>query len=161
MIIWGSKGRTKTISTGTFFCPNCRSMCQFKREEVGKYFTLYFIPLFKTKNLGQYIECQVCFMTFKPEVLQVSKQVERDVEDDRKVVEFINKISDELDSGVPVQAIAGGLVDAGIERKTAAQMVLTASKGATRECSQCGLIYKASILFCPSCGTKLMAVKSY
>ncbi len=157
MIIWGSKGKTKTIGTGTFYCPNCRSTRQFKHEKVGKYFTLYFIPLFQTEKLGEYIECQVCLMTFKPEVLQVSKQIERDVEDDRKVVDFLRKISDELDSGAPIQAILRGLMETGIEKKTAAQMVYTAAKGDIRECSQCESLYKGSLSYCSSCGSRLRA----
>ncbi len=161
MIIWGSKGKTKTIGTGTFYCPNCRSTRQFKHEKVGKYFTLYFIPLFQTEKLGEYIECQDCFMTFKPEVLNVSRQFERSVEDERKAIEFLGKISDGLDTGVPIQAIVSGLIKAGIEKKIAAQMVYAATKGETRECSQCELVYKASISYCSSCGSQLMAVKRY
>lgn len=75
MVIWGSKGKSKTIGTGTFYCPHCKSHQLFKHEEVSKYFTLYFIPLFKTEKLGEYIECQTCLKTFKPEVLQFSRQV--------------------------------------------------------------------------------------
>jgi len=76
MIIWGSKGKSKTIGTGTFYCPHCKSHQLFKHEEVSKYFTLYFIPLIKTEKLGEYIECQTCFKTFKPEVLQYGRQVD-------------------------------------------------------------------------------------
>jgi hypothetical protein len=74
MVIWGSKGKSKTIGTGTFYCPHCKSHQLFKHEEVSKYFTLYFIPLFKTEKLGEYIECQTCLKTFKPEVHQFSRQ---------------------------------------------------------------------------------------
>jgi hypothetical protein len=76
MIIWGSKGKSKTIDTGTFYCPNCKSHQLFKHERVSRYFTLYFIPLFETKKLGEYIECQTCLKTFKPEVLQFRRQVD-------------------------------------------------------------------------------------
>ncbi len=161
MIIWGSKGRTKTIGTGTFFCPNCRATRQFKHEKVGKYFTLYFIPLLKTEDLGEYIECQGCLMTFKPEVLKVSKQFERNVEDERKANEFTSKISEELDSGVSIQAIAAGLVEAGIEKEAAAQVLLAATNRETKECPKCELVYKASISYCSSCGSRLTVVKKY
>ena len=42
----------------------------YELKEVGKYFTLYFIPIVKTKDLGGYVECQTCLQTFYPEVLQ-------------------------------------------------------------------------------------------
>jgi hypothetical protein len=74
MVIWGSKGKSKTIGSGTFYCPHCKSHQLFKHEELSRYFTLYFIPLFKTQNLGEYIECQTCLKTFKKEVLQYSQQ---------------------------------------------------------------------------------------
>lgn len=76
MVIWGSKGKSKTIGSGTFYCPNCKSHRLYKNEEVSRYFTLYFIPLFKTHKLGEYIVCQTCLKTYKPEVLQLSRQVD-------------------------------------------------------------------------------------
>lgn len=82
MIIWGSKGKDKTIGTGTFYCPHCKSHQAFRHVELSRYFTLYFIPLFKTHKLGEYIECQSCLKTFKPEVMQYSRQFERGIETD-------------------------------------------------------------------------------
>ena len=73
MIIWGSKGKTKVAERGTFMCPTCNSLQRYEHHVTGKYFTLYFIPLFKTKTLGEYVECQSCFMTFKPEVLEYGR----------------------------------------------------------------------------------------
>ena len=82
MVIWGSKGKSKTIGTGSFYCPHCESHQLFKHEEVSKYFTLYFIPLFKTHKLGEYLECQTCLKTFKPEVMEYSRQFDRGIETD-------------------------------------------------------------------------------
>lgn len=82
MVIWGSKGKSKTLGTGSFYCPHCQSHQLFKHEEVSRYFTLYFIPLIKTHKLGEYIECQSCLKTFKPEVMQYSRQFDRGIETD-------------------------------------------------------------------------------
>ena len=82
MIIWGSKRKDKTLGTGTFYCPQCKSHQAFRHAELSRYFTLYFIPLIKTHKLGEYIECQSCLKTFKPEVMQYSRQFDRGFETD-------------------------------------------------------------------------------
>ena len=87
MIIWGSKGKDKTIGTGTFYCPHCKSHQAFRHAELSRYFTLYFIPLFKTHKLGEYIECQSCLKTFKPEVMQYSRQFVGGIETDSSRLE--------------------------------------------------------------------------
>jgi transcription elongation factor Elf1 len=69
MIIWGSRGREKVLSSGQFYCPKCNTMRPYKLKSVGRYFTLYFIPLFQTKKVGEYVECQFCHQAFKSEIL--------------------------------------------------------------------------------------------
>lgn len=69
MIIWGSKGRTKTINSGRFFCPECRVYCDYNQVELKRWFTLYFIPVFPMETLSEYIECQSCKGTYRSNVL--------------------------------------------------------------------------------------------
>ncbi|MCR9982905.1 zinc ribbon domain-containing protein [Vibrio alginolyticus] len=69
MIIWGSKGREIVEEEGSFFCPECQKETNYCLKRVGKYFTLYFIPLFQTKELGKFVECSQCLTQFKPEIL--------------------------------------------------------------------------------------------
>lgn len=69
MIIWGSEGREKTLSEGTFFCPDCRADFPYQLKQLGQYFTLYFIPLFQTKDHGLFVECMVCGNKYKEDVL--------------------------------------------------------------------------------------------
>lgn len=69
VIIWGSKGKIKTKEQGQFHCPVCRGIRRYQLKEIGKYFTLYFVPLFKTNTEVVYVECQSCGLAFKPEVL--------------------------------------------------------------------------------------------
>lgn len=75
MIIWGTKGRIKDIGSGQFLCPKCQAIRMYKHKQAGRYFTLYFIPLFKIKDLGEFIECQTCGGTFKTAVLQLMDKV--------------------------------------------------------------------------------------
>jgi predicted RNA-binding Zn-ribbon protein involved in translation (DUF1610 family) len=69
MIIWSSTSCEKVISSGQFHCPNCDSQQLCKHMSVSKYFTLYFIPLFETAKLGEYVRCEGCGIQFSTEVL--------------------------------------------------------------------------------------------
>jgi hypothetical protein len=73
MIIFGTRGRIKEVGSGEFICPSCRANRQYKRKQAGRYFTLYFIPIFKVKDLGEFVECQTCGGTFKTAVLDLMK----------------------------------------------------------------------------------------
>ena len=74
MIIWGSKARDKQIATGTFHCPSCRAASAYSHQRVSRYFTLYFIPLFPTDTLGEYVRCMRCAGEFKPLVLTMTQE---------------------------------------------------------------------------------------
>ncbi len=65
IIIFGTKGREEEIDSGQFECPACGERTLFKRKRVARYFTLFFIPVFRTRTLGEYIECQACGRTFE------------------------------------------------------------------------------------------------
>ncbi len=76
IIILGTKVRVIERSSGEFNCPNCNSLRPYKLKRYAKYFTLFFIPLFQIKNLGEQVECQKCFMSFKPKVLERSPKTQ-------------------------------------------------------------------------------------
>ena len=155
MIIWGSKGRTNTVGRGTFSCPKCRRQTAYKHESAGKYFTLYFIPIFKTKDLGDFIECQSCFLTFKPEVLQMTAQFEEDRVTQERIAGVIMDLRKQLESGVPVQAIAQGLEESGMPEEVIMKIMFEAADGKFRECPQCSSAYSSRIKYCSICGTQL------
>jgi hypothetical protein len=70
MIIWGWRALTKTVARGNFFCPDCVREQAYSRRRVRQFFTLYFIPIFPMKTLGEYIECDVCKNAYKDKVLE-------------------------------------------------------------------------------------------
>jgi transcription elongation factor Elf1 len=74
MQIWGSKWQEQQLSQGTFFCPKCNDLRPYTRKQASRYFTLYVIPLFETKNIREYVECQVCQSGFHPQILEPSNQ---------------------------------------------------------------------------------------
>jgi len=54
MIIWGRRALTSTVFRGTSYCPECSQQRAYSRRRMRRFFTLYFIPLFPTKTLGEY-----------------------------------------------------------------------------------------------------------
>jgi hypothetical protein len=69
MIIYGHKSREIDLASGQFHCPKCDEQRTYIHKQVARYFTLFFIPLFKIKTLAEYVECQTCRRAFKPEIL--------------------------------------------------------------------------------------------
>ena len=74
MIIWGTKGREKTVGKGQFFCPDCQTNTEYTLQRVAQYFTLYFIPLFPTKQLGEFVSCKSCQNQYDPMILEMAEQ---------------------------------------------------------------------------------------
>ena len=155
MIIWGSKGRTKRVQTGQFYCPRCATLCPYDLLRVSKYFTLYFIPLFPTSTLGEFVECKVCFTTFKPEVLTYTPSTWSSHSSDPALQKIVQGIASELDRGIPLQVIARALTDKGVTQHAAAIALFLATQGKTKTCSRCGSVYKATLSYCSACGTQL------
>jgi hypothetical protein len=74
MIIWGTEARDKQITTGVFHCPACHASSAYSHQRVAQYFTLYFIPLFPTSTLAEYVRCMRCSSEFQPVVLSMSPE---------------------------------------------------------------------------------------
>lgn len=70
MLIFGTRGVKSTVSTGEFYCPNCRQRTPYKRISVRQYGHLFFIPLIPLGADAEYIECQRCGTPFQVDVLQ-------------------------------------------------------------------------------------------
>jgi len=147
MIIWGTKGREKEIGTGTFYCPRCDTQKPYTRKKVSKYFTLFFIPLFEIKELGEYLQCSECNTTYKPEVLNFSPLTA----EQREVL----KVKQDLASGTPYQMAQTKLINSGVEPEKAALIVNQASPDESQECDQCHLTYVSAISKCSNCGGQL------
>ena len=62
----GFKRQREGIIAGTVLLSEVNDLRPYKQKRVSKMFTLYFIPLFETKNLGEFVECQVCRSGFDP-----------------------------------------------------------------------------------------------
>jgi hypothetical protein len=155
MIIWGSRGKEKILAEGQFFCPGCGVLRPYHHKRIARYFTLYFIPLFETRNLGEYIECQVCFTPYRTEILQHSKSLEQESELQKQIQELIKNISDQLEAGISVQAITSTLKNIGANEDVASAAIYASTQGKIKVCQNCHTAYKASLSYCSLCGGPL------
>jgi hypothetical protein len=155
MVIWGSKGKTKTIGNGNFYCPHCKSRRTYEHKTIGKYFTLYFIPLFETEKLGEFIECMVCKNSYKTEVLELSRQIEDQVNAENQVREIISEVKSKLNSGMQVQVLMDGMISSGMDKDTASKLLCAATDGKLKKCNRCGSVYKSDLIYCSNCGMTL------
>ncbi len=147
MIIWGSTGREKVLARGQFYCPSCDAERNYKHIKLSRWFTLYFIPLFPTEKLAEYVQCQGCQGNFKPEVLEYEppSQGER----------IVYSLRADLDSGTPVQMAQRKLTNAGMDPETAQKFVMLALGDASRTCPDCDLIFRETVTHCSGCGREL------
>jgi hypothetical protein len=147
MIIFGTRVREKLISSGQFECPHCQTRRPYEHRRMAKYFALYFIPIFKTSDLGDYVECQECHNKYKPEVLTYQEPTPAE--------RIMASIKTELDSGLPLHMARQRLIQAGLTAIDAERVVQGAAGENPVTCPKCGFIYKRTIISCNNCGTKL------
>jgi hypothetical protein len=161
MIIWGSKGRETTIGEGEFLCPTCRRPRHYKHKKVARYFTLYFIPLFQTKALGEYVECQACKTPFKPEVLHITEAANQEIRAQREASLIVGELSKQLEAGLSLDVVVSKLKNHGIEEKAALRALMLATGGRVSFCDTCGITYKATLAYCSRCGRPLKPMPNY
>ncbi len=147
IFIGGLSDRQKEVSSGSFTCPHCGIPRPYKLMQAGRYFNLYFIPIFRTKDLGQYVQCQICQRNFDPQVLtykapSASERLEQE-------------IRQELQSGMPLHMMVEKLIAQKMDRTTAELYVKRASEGETKTCTQCSFVYLHGVERCLNCGTSL------
>jgi hypothetical protein len=117
IIIWGSTGREIEIDRGDFHCPACGRKQPYKQVQVARYFTLYFIPLFKTRELGQYVKCLMCKQAFTTDVLDNYSPPS---------ALLIRSVRRELDSGASMLEAKKKLLAAGLDEQVADKVVVAA-----------------------------------
>ena len=69
LIIFGTRGVTYSAGRGDFHCPGCDARRPYEHKRVRRFITLYFIPIIPLDVIGDYVECQHCRDTYKPDVL--------------------------------------------------------------------------------------------
>lgn len=74
--IAGTKGVTTTLAKGEFYCPKCNLKKTYKHNQVHEKVTVFFVPIANLRLLGEYIECQSCFNTYKMEIIDYDPEKE-------------------------------------------------------------------------------------
>jgi flagellar biosynthesis protein FliP len=69
MIIFGTTGITSVKSKGSCHCPACGAGADYQQKSVTRFFTLFFVPLIPMGKVADFVQCERCGGTFKPEVL--------------------------------------------------------------------------------------------
>lgn len=71
ILIAGIRARAKTIATGEFFCAHCGADRSYVLQQIRRWFTFFFIPLFPLgKPVGEHVVCTTCGTRFAPKVLE-------------------------------------------------------------------------------------------
>lgn len=149
IIIWGSRNRITEIGRGQFNCPNCGKERPYLHKEAKRWFTLYYIPVFPTQSLGDFIECQGCNMAFKTEVLHHKPKRVMQV---ASAAEQLNTLRPRLENGYSIEYAVRDLVMAGIDREVALANVQQISGNETQTCPECQLTYLKQVTKCSDCG---------
>ena len=154
VVIYGTKGKIRTIGTGSFYCPRCKTNRSYKHQKISKYFSLYFIPIFPIQNLGEYIECQFCFTPFETSILEINSQ-----ESQSEINQFIENLKSKLDEGFPLELLYAFILNDGGSEEVAKTVIAIVSEGKIKNCDRCDLSYIYSLNYCHECGNPLSEIK--
>ena len=150
MIIFGTKAKFETISQGMFYCPHCQAQRSYLLKRGRKYFSLYFIPIIPMGDLGEFVECGTCGITYAPAVL--THKVSKPQPD---AVRLLNTIKRQLDNGIALEYLVRDLTSDGLDRDVANNLVNTVAGEGRKLCPRCELTFIAGFAQCQECGAAL------
>ena len=153
MIIFGTKAKYKTIGSGQFFCPHCQKTRNYEHKHAKNYFSLYFIPIIPLNDIGDFIECQSCRMTYKQEVLDFKPSKPQP-----DAARMLNAIKANLEKGRSIEYVISDLTAEGLDRDIAGNMVTMVIGDSRVVCPECDLTYAASVKSCPDCQAMLQRI---
>jgi len=149
-ILFGTKTRFKTLSTGQFYCPQCRTRREYELRLARDYFTLYFIPLFPINTRGEMVTCLTCSTNFQKEVLAVPEPANSPLE------RMTREARADMDSGTPIEFARQKLINIGLARDLVDQTIEQAAGPDRRTCPNDTLTYRATVARCAQCGANLV-----
>ncbi len=68
-IVFGTEPNPIRRDEGEFFCPECAELRAYQRVEVRRTLVLFALPLLRYGPIVEYVECEACRGTYRPEVL--------------------------------------------------------------------------------------------
>ena len=149
IIIFGTKVRYKTIATGQFYCPQCKTKRDYERRKARNYFALYFIPIIPLGDAGEFVTCLTCGTNFQPDVLSIPVPANTPLE------RFVREAQADLDSGTPIEMARQKLINTGLNRDLVEQVIGQAAGLDRKRCPADNLTYRSSVQRCAQCGAAL------
>ena len=151
IIIFGSKVRYKTLSTGQFYCPQCKARRDYELRQARNWFSLYFIPVIPLNQVGEFVTCLTCGTNFQKEVLAVPEPANSPLE------RMAREARADMDSGTPIECARQKLINVGLARELVDQTIEQAAGPDRRACPNDALTYRATVERCAQCGARLNA----
>ena len=154
MIIFGTRVRHTTLSSGQFYCPNCKAQRNYELRRARNYFALYFIPIIPMNTIGEYVTCQTCATNFKPEVLQMTPPPATAMD------RITQETRADLDSGTPIEFARQKLINLGLQRELVDRTIESAAGPDRSRCPKCLLTYRSTVKRCAQDGSELLPTTS-
>ena len=154
MIIVGTKVKHRKIEEGEFFCPKCQAEREYHLKRAVRYFTLYFIPVVPLTQIGEFIECQSCGLSFVPRVREMRREA-LVVQPQRSLATILNSARQRLEGGMPIDYLIRDLTAANLDLDVARGLVVNAVGPRQNVCDRCGLSYAPDVHVCSECGNPL------
>ncbi|MFG1999652.1 zinc-ribbon domain-containing protein [Spirillospora sp. NPDC048911] len=70
LLIFGLSVFFRTVSEGSFHCPQCGGDRNYRRRAGRRWFTLFFVPVIPLNRVGEAVECRTCRTRFGVSVLR-------------------------------------------------------------------------------------------
>ena len=149
IIIFGSKVRYKTLSTGQFYCPQCKAQRAYELRQARNWFALYFIPIIPLNTIGEFVTCLTCGTQFAQEVLSMPLPSHTPLD------RMAREAQTDLDSGTPIEMARQKLINTGLSRDLVDQVVAQAAGTDRKQCPADRLTYRSTVQRCAQCGAPL------
>jgi hypothetical protein len=150
IIIFGNKVRYKTISTGQFYCPQCKTRRDYELREARNWFAMYFIPVVPLNRLGQVVTCLTCGMNFAQDVLAMP------IPSNTPLDRFAREARADMDGGTPIEMARQKLINTGLNRDLVDQVIAQAAGLNRKHCPADNLTYRSTVQRCAQCGAPLV-----
>ena len=146
IIIFGSKVRYKTLSTGQFYCPQCKARRDYELRQARNWFALYFIPVIPLNQIGELVTCLTCGTNFAKDVLSLPiPPLDR----------FAREAQADMDSGTPIEMARQKLINTSLSRDLVDQVIAQAAGTDRKQCPADRLTYRSTVQRCAQCGAAL------
>ncbi|GAA2576177.1 TerB family tellurite resistance protein [Actinomadura fulvescens] len=76
LLIFGLSVFFRTVSEGSFHCPQCGGDRAYRRRTGRRWFTLFFLPVIPLNRVGEAVECRTCRTRFGVSVLRAPTAVQ-------------------------------------------------------------------------------------